>query len=297
MEFPLKCKYHEFGCTMIIKRKEIKEHETKEIYNHLELVKNKLNNIFDEKNEYYKKVKSIFNDLKKKAEKIENNKEENLNQIKLNEEIEEDSVSKEWNKKTKNQKNKIFFKNRDYNYDIPFTGKRIEFCADTYATENGIIIFEIERIKYSGNYFKTLKSENQYFTIFSRNSLELNSNTNFSFRINKIEDKLPWIAFGIYIHDNNLKSPSQFPDGMYYCIDLDSHTYYNGEIDNDENSDIKIDVDTLITLSYIPNKKYLIIKDTNDFEMIFPDIPTDNPSVRLCFIFKGKNRVMINYNY
>lgn len=297
LEFPLKCKYREFGCKMAIKRKEIKKHETKEIYNHLELVENKLNNIFDKNDENYKKVETILNDLKKKAEEIERNKEENLNQIKLKEELEENSVSNIWDTKAKQPKNDFIFKNRDYNDEVPFTGKQITFFADIYSSKNNIFFFEKETIKYSGNYYQNLESANKYYTILSSNSLDLNSSTNFQFKIYKVEDRLPWIAFGIYIHDNIANCPSEFPKGGFYCVDLQSHTYYNGDIDNEEKGDYKINENSLITLSYIPKEKYLIIKDSNNFEITFPDIPNDNPSVRLCFSFKGNNRVMIKYDY
>ena len=58
-----------------------------------------------------------------------------------------------------------------------------------------------------------------------------------------------------------------------------------------------MDIDTLITLSYLPKDQYLIIKDNNGFEITFPNIPNDNCDIKICFIFKGKNRVMIDYGY
>ena len=295
-----KCKYSEFGCNKYIKRKNLESHYITEIYNHYNLVNNAIKNVLDENNEYYYLL-NIINELKSQIDKKENEEKENLKQIRLKEEFDNDPITFEWNLKAKKQveKRKKLEKYRYYNDYIPFTGNPTKFISKKDSIDKKIVIFQREKILYSGNYFGNIEQGKYYYAI-SQDNLDSNSNTHFSFKIEKdpSSDRLPWLAFGLYNNiNNNFYNLNYFPKNGFYCIDLESNTYYNGETSYSEENDERIDVNTVITISYLPDDKYLIIKDNNEFEIKFPDIPNINSKLRLCFIFKGKDRACIAYNY
>ena len=299
-EYNLKCKFWKFGCKNIIKRKLMKNHELKEIYNHYNLVYNYFQNLINFNEEYYD-VLHILNKIKFEIEQKEENEKENNEKIKLKEEKGLDPITFEWHQRTKKQNEKrMEEKYLSYNDYIPFTGELYKFDTEQKNIDENIIFFKNEKIIYSGNYFGNIEKEKYYF-VLGKNNLSLNTDNNFCFRIKKDprNGKLPWIAFGLYIENDQqyFCNINYFPRDGFYCIDLESNTYYNGEINYSEKNDDKLNIDTLITLSYLPNNKFLIIKDSDNFEITFPNIPNDKPNLKFCFIFKGKNRAMIDYNY
>ena len=227
------------------------------------------------------------NKIKEKEEKqkIKNKEKEKI----------EDSLVFDWNERIKNQK-KVIVSNNFKNYDdyIPFTGNPVKFMAKQENIDKGIIIFEYEKIIYSGNFDNNLE---QHFVI-SENNLDLNKNTNFKFRIdtNLSFEELPSLIFGLYDIKNEpniLYNIDYVPIRGLYAIDLESNSYYNEEICN--SNDFKLNINSIITISYLPSDNSLIIKD--DKNEIILTIPNNNCEIRLCFIFKGKDKVIINYNY
>ena len=289
-EYIIKCKYWEFGCKKKIKRKFMSDHENLEIYNHYNLVNNFYkNNILEENDD----IENIFNELKNKIkEKEEKQKIKNIEKEKK-----EDSLLFNWNEHIKNQK-KVIISQKFKNYDeyIPYTGNPIKFMSRQENIDKGIIKFEYEKIIYSGSFDNNLE-EKHYFVISEKN-LDLNNNTNFKFRIdtNSSSEELPSLIFGLYDIKNEkniFDNINDFPMTGLYLIDLESNAFCNGEIcyNND-----KLNINSIITISYLPTEKILIIKDDKN-EITFEQIPNNNCKIRFCFIFKGKDRVTINYNY
>ena len=137
--------------------------------------------------------------------------------------------------------------------------------------------------------------------------MDLNSKTNFLFNIyppnssnnNNNNLSLPFIAFGLFIFDDLNINNINFPGNSFYCIDLDSRTYINGKISNPTGNIDKLNTNGYISLSYNPNNKSMIIKDNYDLEINFNNLGKidKNSDLRICFIFKGQNRVIIEYNY
>ena len=297
----IKCKYWDFGCKKKIKRKYMDDHEKLEIYNHYNLVNNFfLKNIILENNEY-ENIFNMINELKNKINDKEKNEKEKLKYIQEEKERKNDYILYQWKEEIKKQKEeeKIFRQNyKKYDDYIPFTGNPIKFIAERENIEKKIFIFKEEKILYSGNYYNNYDQEKHYFAI-SENNLDLNKITNFSFRINSDPSTklFPLIAFGLYHiknEDNNIfNNTHTFPTKGLYTIDLDTNTCYDGKYE--ENTE-KLNINSIITLSYIPNEKLLIIKN-DEFEIKFPEIPNNNCNLRLCFIFKGKDRAVIDYNY
>ena len=291
----IKCKYWKFGCKKNIRRKYIKDHEKLEIYNHYNLVNNYINNILDEEsNEIYEGLK-VIKELQLEIEKKEKKNNERIEQNKLKEEIQNNPIVFEWNQKIKKQ-DKNYKKYNDY---IPFTGNPIIFISELDNINKNIIVFKREKIYYSGNYYNNLEKDKYYF-ILSKEHLDLKTNTNFSFRIDKdpSTNRLPWIAFGLYNNiNNNFFNINYFPRNGFYCLDIDSNTYYNGKMSKSDDKYDQLNLDTFITFSYIPNDNIFIIKDNDEFEIKFPNIPNNNCDLRLCFIFKGKDRAIIDYSY
>ena len=290
-EYILKCPYYEFGCKDDVKRKDMKEHNRKRINEHFRAVKLKMENM-SKKDKDYIKAKQKYEKLEQEIKEIE---EEDLKRIKLREEIYGKDIEDEWNDivkkyENKNKKKKVNDLEKFY---IPFTGEAITFCAESDdITNKKIIMFEPEIIKYSGNYFNNLEKEKKYF-VFSNKALELDKDTNFEFKIEKVDNNgLPWIAIGICANENCFQK-DLFPKGFYY-MDLNSNICYDGLIEDAEDED-KLDLNTSIMISYFPKDKILIIKDNNGYDVTFPNIPNDNPNIRLCFIFKGNYRAVINY--
>ena len=132
----------------------------------------------------------------------------------------------------------------------------------------------------------------------AQDSLYLNKNTDFEFQIfEEPNKKLPWIAFGLYVENNEFtKYVTKFPKDGFYLTDLDSNTYYNGEFESSKDYYDKINIYSRIFLSYKPQINSLVIGDRADFSITFPGIPNNNPNIRICFVFQGENRALINYN-
>ena len=107
------------------------------------------------------------------------------------------------------------------------------------------------------------------------------------------------MAFGLYNikneNGNLFKIFNYFPKNGLYCVDLNSNTCNDGKTSNEKNN-YRIKINGTITLSYLPKEKHLIIKDNNS-EIIFENIPNNNCDLRICFIFKGNNKAVIDYNY
>lgn len=290
-EYEIKCKYHKFGCKMNIKNKDKKEHNKKKIYNHLKIIELKFKNMIDKNDEYYE-TKKIIEELKKEINKIE---KENIEKIKLKEENNEDSDLKEWNNLVlDDNSNKITLDEKRDKDEFFSPIIKMNFCADDYIIQHQIIIFEHNIIKYSGAHYYNFGDNNKKHFVFVSDCLDLNEHSNFEFRIEKVNYKLPWIAIGVCINENYISEEDKFPRG-FYCMDINSNIYYNGIIENAEENEDKLNLNTFITICYFPEKKNLIIYDNSDFKITFPDIPNDNPNIRLCFIFEGNDKAIIYF--
>ena len=295
----MKCKFWIFGCKKLIKRKYKEDHEKLEIYNHYNLINEFYKNKIEDINEKIK-VLNIINKLEIQIKEKEKKEEEVLLKKKRNEEEREKNNSYlYWNTKIIEQ-NKLLKNYKKYDEYIPFTGNPITFVSERENINNKIIILKNEKIYYSGNYYNNLKYENYYFVI-SKDNLDFNSNTIFSFKIypDPSTNSLPWLAFGLYNinkRNNNDINIINSPNNGLYCIDLESNTCNNSKMNYSE-SDDKLNIDNIITLSYLPKDKCLIIKDRSDFEINFFELPNNNCDLRLCFIFKGKDRAIIDYKY
>ena len=307
MEILLKCKFWDYGCKKYIKRKYMKDHEKLEIKNHYNLIKNSLNNvqIKFEKREEFNYMHNIINELKDKI------KEKNLKEKEISEKNENKKIDiieplyndekKDYNLQNEGKDIKVNYKFNEGN--TPFTGIPIKFISGRENILNKIIIFREEKIYYSGNYYKNLEKEKYYFVI-GENCLDLTKNTNFSFRINPdpITNNYPWIALGLYDIQNENETSIDNIDNYYYqrkglyCIDLKSNTCFDGKVDIAEINSYKLDLNTIIKMYYSPKNNLLIIKDNNFFEIFFPNIPNDNLNLRICFIFNGEDRAIIDYH-
>ena len=204
-EYNLKCKYWKYGCKNMIKRKLMKNHELKDIYNHYNLVKHYFKNIINKNDEYFNVLK-IINNIKKEIEEKEKNEKENKEEIQLKEEKELDPISFEWNQKIKNQNEKRKIENKIYYNDyIPFIEEPFKFITYKDNIDKKIIFFKNYKIFYLGNSFGNLEKDKYYF-VLEKNNLNLNENNNFSFRINKdpsnSSSRLPWVAFGLCVEND-----------------------------------------------------------------------------------------------
>ena len=145
----------------------------------------------------------------------------------------------------------------------------------------------------------------------SQDIFDLKKEINFQFRLyspydEKINKKLPlpFVAFGLYKSKKNSifnVNNIDFPDENFYCIDLDSNSYKLGKICINAEAD-RINTNGYITISFLPNlDNLLFIKDNYDLEIKMNlDIPlnlNNNYELRLCFVFKGKERAIVDYNY
>jgi len=145
--------------------------------------------------------------------------------------------------------------------------------------------------------------------------LSLKAPSLFRFKIYSTDGEntpLPKIAFGLYksnIIDDFKNNNIKFPGDNFFCIDLDSNTYKGKDIrenkkETDENGKKKdrfekINTQGYITLIFYPEQNYFQIKDNFDLEIDFPFETSlqNNLDIRYCFIFKGKERAIIEYNY
>ena len=65
----------------------------------------------------------------------------------------------------------------------------------------------------------------------------------------------------------------------------------------------KININGPITITYLPDKAYFLIEDSFGFKLKFKyglnqDVKIDkNSEVRIFFIFRGKYKTLIEYNY
>ena len=291
----IKCKYWEYGCKKKIKIKYIQDHENLEIYNHYNLINSRIKNIFDETNEYYYAVdaiKLLEAKIKEREKQVKNKNNEDNKEKEIKKEIVQNLIENDDKRKINdNDENKKWNKDPD-----DFIGNHFSFFS---SNDNSIIKFEEKKIIYNGNDKDNLEIEKYYFAI-SQVFLDLNSNTEFSFKIEKDawNDTLPWLAFGLYniINENwnYFKIFNTFPKKGLYCIDLDSNTCNDGIINNEKNN-YRLDINGIIIISFLPKKKYLIIKDHKNSEIIFENIPNNNCDLRICFIFKGNDSAIINY--
>ena len=328
-----KCAYWNKGCKKFIKRKYLADHYILEKNNHLNLeplieIKDNFNlNLDIDNKESFKEKKtkensSSSNNLKLNPKIKEKGKEKEKEKEKDREEIKnysyENNIKKQEiinnnnnvdNKNKNNNQEEIKNYNNYDNY-IPFTGNIIKFITQEENIKKNIIIFEREKIKYSGNFYNNLNIEKYYIT-FSQDIFDLKKVINFQFRLYSPYDEktnqklpLPIVAFGLYkskknsnINVNNIV----FPDENFYCIDLNSNSYKLGKICINKEAD-KINTNGYITISFYPNSNNLLfIKDNYDLEIKMNlDIPQNlhnNYELRLCFIFKGKERAIVDYNY
>ena len=201
------------------------------------------------------------------------------------------------------EKDKDFKDNYQYNdKPTPFTRIPIKFITNRENINKKIIIFREKKILYSGNYYKNLDQKKYYF-VMGENSLDLTKNIIFSFRIDPDPNtkKYPWIAFGIFNIQNENKNYIYLDKYYYqrkglYCIDLNSNTCFDGKIEYEGKNCYKLDLNTIIAISYYPEKNLLMINDKNSFEIYFPNIPNNNVDLRICFIFNGEDRAIIDYH-
>jgi hypothetical protein len=213
------------------------------------------------------------------------------------------------NKVQNNQKDEEKKKLKGYDNYIPFTSNSLTFITQNENFKKKIFLFEYKKIKYSGNYFKNLEFE-KYYILLSRESLDLNSTTIFQFKIYPpcMDDSsdplpLPWIAFGLYVLKTGEKinyNNIYFQDENFKCIDLDSTCYLNGKIAlyKGPQEIQKINTNGYILMSFIPKENSLKIEDNFNLKINFTIEAQNNISdVRFCFVFKGKDRAIIDYDY
>ena len=296
----IKCQYWNYGCKKLIKRKYKEDHEKLEIYNHYNLINDALNNNID--NNQKKEILNIINKLEEEIIKKWNN-EKFFEKIRKDEKKEKDPSDYLWELKIEQQKQSKINKYFDYDDYIPFTGNPIQFFSERENIDNKIIQFEYEKILYSGNYCKNFQNEKYYYVI-SENNLDIRNNTHFKFKIypDPSTNAFPWIAFGLYNIKNEkniFNEINKYPADGLYCIDLESKTCNNGELSDSESDDTtyRLNLNTVITMSYLPLDNHsLIIKD-NVLVIKFKEVLNFNCALRFCFVFKGKDRAKINYDY
>jgi hypothetical protein len=296
-----KCQYWNYGCKKLIKRKYKEDHEKLEIYNHYNLINDALNNKIE--NNQKKEILNIINKLEEEIRKKEKN-EKFFEKIRKDGKKEKDASDFFWELKIEHQKQSKKNKNYDDDY-IPFTGNPIQFFTERENIDNKIIQFENERILYLGNYYNNFQ-DGKYYYVISKNNLDIMKNTHFKFKIypDPSTNAFPWIAFGIYIIKNEkeyiFNKLNKYPSNGLYCIDLESNTCNDGKYCNSESDDItdRLNLNTVITMSYLPFDNHrLIIKDKNDFVIEFNEVLSHNCPLRFCFIFRGKDRATIKYDY
>ncbi len=227
---------------------------------------------------------------------------------------------------------------------IPFTSKKIKFITKIENINKNILNFETEKIKFNGK--STNCNSNKWYCTLSGESLSLKAHSLFRFKIYSTDGEntpLPMIAFGLYksnIIDDFKKNNIEFPGDNFFCIDLDSNTYYGKDIsenktenktenenkkenenkneggnenenknesenenknenenENKQSYFEKINTQGYITLIFYPEQNYFQIKDNFDLEIDFPFETSleKNLDIRYCFIFKGKERAIIEY--
>ena len=273
----------------------------------------KLNNLKDESENHQGESQINYNSNYVKNKEINKNKNENQNNEEKENElffsnilnnIELNDICQNINQKKENDNKKYI--NED-NY-IPFTGNPIEFMTDQDNINKNIIIFEHEKMKYSGNYFNNINLDKYYFVI-SKHTLDLNKRTNFSFKIyppfsenNNKKQTLPFVAFGLFNYEDDISSNFELlnlPEKHFFCLDLNAVFYTLGKIIYTSEGVGSLNTNGYITLSYVPDKKSLIIKDNFDYNVTITNLKGINnySNLRICFVFKGENRAIIEYNY
>ena len=296
----IKCDYWEKGCKKLIKRKFLSDHYKLERNNH-----NRLNG--KNKEEFGKNFFSIDNKILP-INKDEKNLYINDEQIFQNLDF-INNINDVINQKKDQNK-----RNNNYDYYIPFTEKVINFITQEENIKAKIFLFEYKKIKYSGNFYNNLDFQ-KYYILLSEESLNLKETTNFQFKIyppfNSDSNEpfpLPWIAFGIYflekgeiIDFNNI----YFQDINFKCFDLEGYIYTNGKKvlnkGKNDNKIMKLNINGYIIMSFKPDDNSFIIKDNHGVEIKF--IIKMNKSdgiindIRFCFIFKGGDRAIVDYNY
>ena len=114
----IKCKYWNYGCKKIIKRKYIQDHYNLEIYNHYNLVNNSLKNIFKETEEFYE-ISNIIKELEEKIKEREKKIKDENKRVEIKNEIKENKI--EYKEKiNEGEKNKNYKKCYKYDDYIPF---------------------------------------------------------------------------------------------------------------------------------------------------------------------------------
>ena len=310
----VKCPFWDKGCKTIIKRKYLEDHYklyTKNHQNFDEKYKELNNNInfgLEDYNNNPKKEKEFNNDqLSMQKSKLSINNREIKRELRDNSEdvniFKNPKIFKEKQEKNIKEKKETNKKNNFYDNYIPFTENRIQFMLHNENINKKIFIFEREKIKYSGNYFNNLDLGKKYI-ILSQNSLDLKSITNFQFKIfppfnekSNNPSQLPWVAFGLYITKKGDNFDNiYFQNDKFFCMDLDSLVYSGGKKGSYDDVG-KININGFITISIIPEENLLLIKDNYGLEFKFKIKNDMNSDIRLCFVFSGKDRAIINYNY
>ena len=308
----IKCDYWDKGCKKLIKRKFLSDHYNLEKVNHLNLDK-KSNEKKEKNNEENKEnilpIDNLILPIDRKEEESFNFSEEQI--IKDLDSFNDNKNNDDDNNNKINQKEKDK-KLKDYDNNIPSISKVITFITQNENIKRKIFLFEYKKIKYSGNFYNNLDFD-KYYILLSNNSLDLNSTTNLKFKIFPpfIEDSsdpllLRWIAFGLYASKKGGKinyDNIYFPDENFHCIDLDSTCYINGKkvVYNGPEEIQKINTNGYILMSFIPKENSLKIKDNFNLSIdltIEVNSPQSNISdVRFCFLFKGKDRAILDYDY
>ena len=314
-EVLIKCNYWDKGCKKLIKRKFLSDHYKLEKNNHLNLDK-KFNEIRDvnikENKENILPIDNYILPIKKEEDSL------NLSEVQIIQDLDIFNNNRNNNDIVgnindnivqNNQKDEEKKKLKGYDNYIPFTSNSLTFITQNENFKKKIFLFEYKKIKYSGNYFKNLEFE-KYYILLSRESLDLNSTTIFQFKIYPpcMDDSsdplpLPWIAFGLYVLKTGEKinyNNIYFPDENFKCIDLNSTCYLNGKIAlyKGPQEIQKINTNGYILMSFIPKENSLKIEDNFNLKINFTIEAQNNISdVRFCFVFKGKDRAIIDYDY
>ena len=280
-EVLIKCNYWDKGCKKLIKRKFLSDHYKLEKNNHLNLDK-KFNEIRDvnikENKENILPIDNYILPIKKEEDSL------NLSEVQIIQDLD------------------IFNNNRNNNDIVGNINDNI--------VQNNKKDEKKKKLKgYDRNYFKNLEFE-KYYILLSRESLDLNSTTIFQFKIYPpcMDDSsdplpLPWIAFGLYVLKTGEKinyNNIYFQDENFKCIDLDSTCYLNGKIAlyKGPQEIQKINTNGYILMSFIPKENSLKIEDNFNLKINFTIEAQNNISdVRFCFVFKGKDRAIIDYDY
>ena len=292
-----KCHYWDKGCKKKIKRKYLEDHYILEKDNHLNLDKENYgrnNNYYGIDNKSIENRKIAEKEMKKEDNHFHNNENYQIN------------YNKNINDEIKNHQNYNYFLMNDNNY-FSFPMNRLKFITKEENIKKKLFEFQKGKIIYKGDisniYYKYVS-----YPIFSENAIDLDYENILSFKINMQSNEinkndLQLIVFGLYISSESNKfdiNNITFPNEYFYGIDSDNYTYkLNQKAPNRE----KINLNGPITITYLPDKEYFLIKDSFNFTLKFNygfrgNKKIDKKSeVRYFFVFKGKFEISIEYNF